>query len=417
MTERGKRFVYYRKLVTPSVLHLSTTGAAGGGAGRAAEALHRAMVQEGIASHMITARGPKFNFASWADRQVWKLQRSPVKTWRSPAVFGSLSAKQINAHPADVVNLHWITNGFLTIEEIGRIEKPIVWSLYDMWAFCGTEHYGVDSPDARWRTGYTKANRPESERGVDIDRHAWQRKQRHWQASSVVAASTWLTDRARDSALMGAWPITTIPHVIDTGAFAVEDREVARNRLRLNLPSAVPVILFLSSAGISDTRKGFDLLEESLPPVKDQFPETRLLVVGPPDESRSHAGGLPIVWFGTATSNNELRDLYCAADIVAVPSREDNMPLTAMEGQACGRPVVAFNVGGLPDIIKHLETGYLAHASDSASFAEGLIHALSSRRKPYWGSGARERAVQQWSPHVVVKDYVSVYESLISSSS
>lgn len=401
--------------MTLSVLHLSTTGAAGGGAGRAAEALHRAMVQEGIASHMITAAGTKFRLASWADRQVWKLQRSPVKTWRSPALFGSLSAKEINAHPADVVNLHWITNGFLTIEEIGRIEKPIVWSLYDMWAFCGTEHYGVDEPTARWRTGYTKANRPESERGVDIDRHAWQRKQRHWQASSVVAASTWLTDRARDSALMGAWPITTIPHVIDTGAFTVEDREVARDRLKLHLPSAVPVILFLSSAGISDARKGFDLLEQSLPPVKDQFPEARLLVVGPKDESRSQAGGLPIVWFGTATSNKQLRDLYCAADVVAVPSREDNMPLTAMEAQACGRPVVAFRIGGLPDIVNHGKTGYLAEAYDVMGFTRGLLTVLVAADASHdWRAESRKRAEMSWSRSVVVGNYLNVFERAYS---
>lgn len=393
------------------VLHLSTTGADGGGAGRAAAALNAAMEQQGVDSHLRTAAGLRFQLAQRADRQLWRLQRSPVRTWRSPARFGSLSAREINASHADIVNLHWVTNGFLSIKEIGRITKPIVWSLYDMWAFCGTEHYGVDSPDARWRTGYTTINRPTNESGIDIDRRAWQSKKRHWHRAPVVPASTWLTDAVGNSALMGNWPVARIPHVIDTESFTPIAAEHARDRLGIDHQG--PLVLFLSSGGTHDQRKGFDLLEQALPEVLRHVPNLHLLAVGPKDERRTHAGGVPILWFGSVSTNEQLRDLYAAADVTAVPSREDNMPLTAMEAQSCGRPVVAFRVGGLADIVDHGETGHLAEPHDTKGLAQGLVAALSGAGLR-WGAQARLRAEQLWSPRVVVREYLTVYEQALA---
>ena len=155
--------------MTLRVLHVSTY-ATNGGAARAASALNSAMKVEGIDSSILTAGGVKFRIASELDRRLWKLQKSEVTTWRSPAFFRSLDAETLNQFPADVINLHWVTDGFLSVEEIGKITKPVVWSMYDMWPFCGTEHYGVNSPHARWRTGYSTTNRPSTESGVDLDR-------------------------------------------------------------------------------------------------------------------------------------------------------------------------------------------------------------------------------------------------------
>jgi glycosyltransferase involved in cell wall biosynthesis len=308
-----------------------------------------------------------------------------------------------------VVNLHWITGGLLSIEEIGKIRKPLIWSLYDMWPFCGTEHYGVDHNDARWRTGYTRSNRPSTEHGLDIDRNAWKRKREHWRAAPVVPASTWLAASVQSSALMRDWPITRIPHVIDSDAFTPRDRATARDRL--NLDTSAPVILFLSSAGTKDQRKGFDLLETALPAVRRAIPEVHVLVVGPKDDNRSHVAGVPVIWFGGAENDRVLAELYSAANVTAVPSREDNMPLTAMEAQTCGRAVVGFRIGGMPDIVVHHETGFLAEPGDTSGLAVGLIEALEdSQHASNWGVAARARAESTWSVPIVVRQYQAVYE-------
>ena len=408
----------------PNVLHLSTYDT-NGGAARAAYALHRAMVDSGLPSRMkVAARAVedptvtggsslRFRAASLADRQLWRLQKSPVQTWRSPAQFGSLSASEINQSGADVVNLHWVTDGFLSVREIGRITKPIVWSLYDMWPFAGTEHYGTDTPDARWRSGYTAANRPADESGVDLDRRTWEAKRQAWvRPMHMVPASTWLADRVGQSALMATWPTTRIPHVIDTDSFAPMDRAEARRAL--GLPEDRPVILFLASAGITDQRKGFDLLDQALPAVRQRHPDATVMVVGPLAAGYQASAGTPISWRGSIAGDAALRLHYCAADVTAVPSREDNMPLTAMEAQSCGTPVVAFGIGGLPDIVSHQQTGYLASPFDLDQLAEGLVQALDdSAHDRNWSRTARERALSTWSRPVVVERYQQLYEDAL----
>ena len=101
----------------------------------------------------------RFRLAKEADRRLWGLQKSEALTWRSPARFGSISAKEINNSGADIIHLHWVTDGFLTIESIGQIKKPIVWSLYDALAFSGSEHYATEVSGTRSAKGYQRGNR------------------------------------------------------------------------------------------------------------------------------------------------------------------------------------------------------------------------------------------------------------------
>ena len=213
--------------MTFKVLHLSTY-ASNGGAGRAASSLHNAMLDEGIDSTLLTAHGTRFRAASELDRTLWRLQSSPHITWRSPARFGSMSATTINTLGFDIVNLHWVTDGFLSVEQIGRIASPVVWTMHDMWPFTGTEHYTADvsdpqrpstAPRPRWEAGFTATNRPSDETGFDIDRWTWNRKRVHWtRAPHLVPVSTWLQGLAGRSALAADWPSTVMASILRTGA-------------------------------------------------------------------------------------------------------------------------------------------------------------------------------------------------------
>jgi glycosyltransferase involved in cell wall biosynthesis len=397
--------------MAPKVLHLSTY-AANGGAARAASALHEAMLAQGSPSELWTARGKKFVAAQFLDRQLWRLQSSPIKTWRSPARFGSLTAKEINASDADVVNLHWVTDGFLSVEEIGRITKPIVWSLYDMWPLAGTEHYGADTAHPRWLTGYTAGNRSDEEGGIDIDRWTWRRKKRNWTTPmNIVSASSWLHNRATASALLGAWSHDRIPHIVDCDVFAPMPTDHARRLLGID--TTAPIVLFLASAGIGDQRKGWDLLEDALIPVRESHPDLEVVIVGPMDRAHIPRSRVKLRWYGIAKGNSELALLYNAANVTAVPSREDNSPLTAMEAQTCGTPVVAFEIGGLPDIVAHECSGYLAQPGDVSDLAKGLCAALEDDLTgSAWGIEGRRRALTLWSPQSVGSAYQGIYERM-----
>jgi len=411
--------------VSPKILHVSTY-AGSGGAGRAAASLHQAMLTHGLNSSLLTSAGTSFRLARAFDRELWRLQRSPNVTWRSPARFGSLHARDINSLDIDVVNLHWVTDGFLSVEEIGKITKPIVWTMHDMWPFTGTEHYteqpSSSQPQAegpsdapvipRWVTGYTGANRPSEESGLDLDRWTWKRKKSNWVRSPhLVPCSTWLRDLAAQSALAGHWQATVIPNVMPVHLFAPQDKQLARREL--GLPEGKPLILFTASAGIHDTRKGWQHLRDALPRVQQSFADVGVIVVGPHSPKDDAGSSANIHWQGEVHSDDCMARIIAAADVVAVPSVMDNLPMTACEAQACGRPVAAFNIGGLPDIVSHQRTGFLAEAFDSADYAEGLIQSIrDSLGDQRWSREARDKAMASWSPSTVVLSYLDLYEQV-----
>ena len=411
-------------MATPRVLHLSTYDAHGGAA-RAAYAIHQALLEAGVPSRMrvgATAHNDptirpnaKYPFmaAKEADRRLWSLLKTATPTWRSPARFGSITAHEINASKADVVHLHWVTDGFASVETIGAISKPIVWSLCDAWAFSGAEHYATEISALRSHQGYTKENRPSTDSGFDIDRWTWQRKKKHWKTTMhLIPASTWLAENLSKSALMGSWPATRIPHIVNTKIFQPQNSQDMQRHL--GIPSDRPVILFLASAGIHDQRKGWDLLESALSSGAIDQPLT-VVVVGPVPslgEQANISAGSPhrFIFFGEAQGDAQLSDLYSAADITAVPSREDNMPITAMESQSAGTPVVAFAIGGLPDIVQHKSTGYLAAPQDPMDLAAGINWLLRSDIR----GATRTHALASWSPHAVVPQLLDVYEEVLS---
>jgi glycosyltransferase involved in cell wall biosynthesis len=393
---------------SPKVLHLSTYDAHGGAA-RAAVAIHKSLHIAGVDSRMQIAQADslKFKLAKEADRRLWKLQKSETLTWRSPARFGSLGAKEINNSGADIVHLHWVTDGFLTIETIGQITKPIVWSLCDAWAFSGAEHYATEVSRTRSVQGYDKTIRNPKDSGFDLDRWTWNRKQSNWtEPMHLLPASTWLTQATQESALMGDWPITRIPHIVDTNLFT-SDTEKTRN-------GEQPVVLFLASAGVHDTRKGADLLIGAL---KDPAINQRLkvVIVGPrptPQEEQQITSSVnhDIIFHGEARGDQELINLYSKADITVVPSREDNMPITAMESQSCGTPVVGFRIGGLPDIVNPTTSGYLAEPENTQDLAQGIMQVLNQNLR----ESTRQHALATWSPDVVVPQLLAVYESALA---
>lgn len=398
-----------------------------GGAARAAYRIHHCLRDAGIDSWMWVniavaddwmVQGPtsrtEKSLAHLREYLAVPLRRT-LKTGNpiihSPAVVPSQWMKRINQSDADIVHLNWIANEMLSIAEIGRIEKPIVWTLHDMWAFCGAEHY---TEDFRWREGYLRENRPIYEAGFDLNRWTWQRKRRHWQRPmQIVTPSQWLADCAHESLLMHDWPLTVVPNPIDTGRWKPLARGLARELL--GLPADVPLLLFGALGGGADPRKGFDLLLGALEHLRDE-PRVKgleLVVFGQLAPQSPLALGFPIHYTGHLYDDLSLRALYSAADALVIPSRQDNLPNTGVEAHACATPVIAFDIGGLPDIVAHKCTGYLAKAFDTQNLARGITWVLDQRAMGRLGEQARERAVARFSFPVVAKQYQQIYAQVL----
>jgi len=329
----------------------------------------------------------------------------------SPALFPLRRPKHLANLRPDILHLHWVCGEMLSIRQIGRLSGPVVWTLHDMWPFCGAEHY---TEDFRWREGYASNNRPSYESRLDLNRWVWERKRKYWKRHfHIVTPSRWLAQCVRESALMRGWPVTVIPNSLNTDVWAPVERSFARRLL--GLPQDEPLVLFGALRGGQDLIKGFDLLRASLEHLRDQRADLRLLVFGQSAPRKPEDLGFPVHYLGHLHDDLSLRILYSAADVMVIPSRQDNLPNTGVEALSCGTPVVAFDTCGLPDIVSHHVTGYLAKAFDTEDLAAGIEWVLAdSRRYAVLSRNSRVDALARFSEEVVAPQYVAVYESAIA---
>jgi glycosyltransferase involved in cell wall biosynthesis len=428
-----------------NILHVNASDI-GGGAARAAYRIHRSLVEHGVAHGLssqmrvisqlsddptvISGPLPRQNpirrrlqaRVAHHSRRGFRTGNPTLHSIAWPAKGLGAELQQLHHQgQADLVHLHWLGDGTLSIEEIDRLPMPLAWTLHDQWAFCGAEHYTspplpgeTSSSDERFVAGYIPASRPAHESGPDLNRRTWLRKQRAWRMPiHIVCPSQWLADCARRSTLMADWPITVIPYPIDLNVWAPCDQ--AQARALLGLPLERPLVLFGAMGGSADPRKGADLLLEAIQRLRCQVAGTsleqlELLVFGQSRPLQPPDLGFPIHYSGRLHDDLSLRLLYAASDVFVIPSRQDNLPNTGLEAHACGTPVVAFATGGLVDIVDEYSTGALAEPFDSLSLAAAIRWVLEDPpRRRHLGAEARHRAERLWNPSRIAALYAEVY--------
>ena len=404
----------------------------GGGANRASLRLHKAMLSHGIESSMrVGVKKTDMISVAGAQRELKKvmwglirpaignlairLQKTANPVLHSPALLPSGIVRNLNASDANILNIHAMHGEFLSIEDIGRLRKPLVLTLHDMWAFSGAEHSSPVDDNARWRVGYRADNRPLGHGGLDIDRWVWGRKIKAWRRpTQIITPSHWLASCAKASILMHNWPVTVIPNPLDTRQYQPWPKEQAR--AILGLPVSATLLLFGAIGGVQNPHKGWDLLQSALESMAERKIDVECVIFGQSVPRNPPHLGLPLHWLGHLNDDVTLSLIYSAADVMVVPSRQENLPQSGTEAQACGCPVVAFNCSGLPDVVVHGETGYLAEPFDSEDLARGILWVLEdAERYSRMCVAARERALRLWSPDVIVPQYMRVYEAAIES--
>lgn len=330
----------------------------------------------------------------------------------SSSVMPSFWPKFLNQSACDLVHLHWVNGEMLSISDIANIKKPLVWTLHDMWAFSGAEHY----PDSEeWKSGYLSRGEK-----FNFDAWVWRRKLKHWrQPIQLVSPSNWLKNCIQSSRLMGDWNVEVIGNPIDVEMWCPEGMNQAREAL--GIPLGDDVILFGAVNGGRDLRKGFDLLIQAIQYLKssNRWSNIRLIIFGENKPEIEVNYGFPTHYFGHIANEGMLRTLYSASDLFIAPSRQEVFGQTATEAHACGCPVLAFDGTGLSDIIEHLKTGYLAQPFLVSSLVEGIEWIFSEKKRSNLVSqrlAARESVIKNFSYEVIGEKYKRLYEHTIRPS-
>ncbi|MGQ9663032.1 MAG: glycosyltransferase [Kiritimatiellia bacterium] len=420
------------------IIHVNTNDF-DGGAYRAAYRLHVALRAMGEESRVLVAqkrvREPgvqqlQFSLALGAKlrRAIRRLViRADMLRYRNPRSRGfesfDLDRSQYGAElaellpPCDVVHLHHV-GGLLDYGSFfptAAKKAVLVWTLHDMNPFTGGCHYnhGCD----RWRTGCGACPQIGSSRRHDVSAKVWERKRKVFaalptSALTLVSPSRWLAQQVAQSPILGRFPVRVIPNGIDISLYRPREKALAREIM--GLPLASKIVLFVAQQ-VKNRRKGFAVLVGALRKIAN-VDRLQLLTVGidvPPCGS-----SVPAVHFGAVHVSGVLALLYNAADLLAVPSLEDNLPNTVLEAFACGTPVVASAVGGLPDLVQPGVTGWLVPSGDEAALAAALQQALSeeTRREDY-SRNCRRMAETMLTTSRQAEAYLEVYRSVCRSAS
>ncbi len=403
-----------------------------GGAGRAALRLHQSLRELGADSHMVVfdagsaddqfihrATDPLGKLAARYMRNIdklpFKLYRNRSKTHWSNNFAPNFTLRQVLKDDPDIIHLHWVGAGVLPIHDFPRFGRPIIWTLHDMWAFTGGCHLtgGCD----RFRESCGRCPKLGSSSIQDLSHKNWKRKDFAWKSldMTIVCPSNWMARECRQSSLLTHKSTLVIHNGIDLHRFRPQDRFAAREAL--GFPQDKFLIAFGASA-VLDQNKGHTILQDALRVFNSQEPESNCeLVVFGAGVQNSSLFSVPTRNLGFITDDRQLALIYSAADVFCAPSREENLATTAIESLACGTPVVAFNIGGFPDIIEHRVCGYLADPFNAQSFAEGLYYLFSRCRSSgactELRSEARRRAEALFDSRAIARRHLEVYQGLL----
>ena len=300
---------------------------------------------------------------------------------------------------ADIIHLHWVDQFVDLPSLLKQAKQPIVWTLHDMTAFSGLcNYYYYYCPKYKEQCG--KCPAIDSDNEADLSRTLWREKRnlyrKYLHRLHIVTCSNWLATCARESSLLSKADISVIPNCVDTEIYYPMLHQVEYSVLRL----------MLGAADAKDPNKGYERLVRIITKFALQTEyRVEVLIVGNNSNDIVLPDNINVVSYGFVDSDMELAKIYNKSDVLLYGSYRDNLPNMIMESMACGVPVVAFPIGGIPDLVEHKETGYLAESEDD--YIEGIKFCVKNRE--ILGRNSRNKVLREYTPAIVAEKYKKLY--------
>jgi glycosyltransferase involved in cell wall biosynthesis len=414
------------------ILHLSYS-ISKGGASRAALRIHQSLLKKKINSFFQVSiiNSPQLNLKniikpgllrsyfnkikSVIESIVSKILRKNNFVKNSISLFPTYMHKFINKSDYDIIHLHWINGETISIEDIGKITKPLVWTIQDMWPFAGSEHYTFKK---YWKYRYSNNNKNVTNLiNIDIEKFTWKRKIKNWKKKiNIVGTSEWITNCASSSYLMKKFPAVTINNTLDVNFWKSQNKKGCKKYF--NLPENKRILGFSSLGHNNEILKGKDLFLSAIKKINYDPKKIALFSIGDSNEFSEIKNINDIQIFNMRRLNNdlEIRRFYNCLDLIIVPSRLEAFGQTASEAISCGIPVVCFNSTGLKDIIVHKKNGYLAKLYSSKELGEGIEYILKLNQQKYKKMclSAIKVAHEKFSFDFVSDQYVKLYKKILT---
>jgi len=407
------------------ILHI-VAGDLNGGAARGTYWLHLGLKAIGVESMIFTSSRDTLDdkdiistnttkeqklkgfLLSQLDKLIPALYKKRNRVIFSTGILGIDFTKTEVYMKADIIHLHWINSSFVDIKVIQKIDKPIVWTIRDMWPLTGGCHYSMDCEN--YKIGCGSCVQLHSNAKYDLSRFILSRKKKYLpKTMKIVGISHWLSEKANESELFSEFDIRTISNNINTNEFFAVDKKIARAILGITTDKKV---ILTGSISASDFYKGFGKYLEAIKllDVNKYF----LCFFGKLDKKLIDNLGFEYKSFGHLNDNISLRLVYSCADVFVAPSLMEAFGKTLAESMACDTPVVCFDATGPKDIVDHKVNGYRAKPFDTKDLANGIEWVLNCENYDKLCLSAREKVVREFDSVVVAGKYIELYKELLN---
>ena len=360
----------------------------------------------------VTSSAIELKIPAYLDALPLKFHREVIGSYTTLGWFGRNPMVITKRLRPDIINLHWLGLGFVNIQRLAEIKTPVVWRLADEWAINGFMHYGSISQlveDPRVNSLSLRYLR-------SLDQKVYNQKLKAYRRINdlaIVTPSRWLYEKARLSEMFMGKRVEYIATGHDLSVF--KPRDYLASRKLLGIDPSKKVIL-LAGMDLGDPRKGLDLLVDAIARV--QMEDILLVTVGDCPAIGENIEHLPL---GIVSNKEWLSTIYSVANVFVAPSREDNLPNTLIEAMACGVPSVAFDIGGMPDLISNGVTGYIAEPFKKESLSKCISWVLAQDRfdevwrRMSWN--CRYAALESFDIVKQTRKFITLYEELLEERS
>ncbi len=323
--------------------------------------------------------------------------------------LGSNLAKIDAIKNADIIYIHWALKGLLnfkSLKQIAELNKPVIIFLHDMWNITGGCHHSFTC-DKYKTTGCNNCPMFPGEKKNDLSaKEFWKKKNFYSKFNNLyfISPSRWLHSCAQESLLTANKPLFHIPNILDNTLFKPTDKKTAKQILNIDPNETV---LAFGAVSVGSPYKGWVFLQKALELLKqdDTIKNISVLIFGS-SYNKEIADAIPfkVKFMGYLQDEYSTALVYNAADVFIAPSLAEAFGYVVMEALSCGTPVVGFNVGGIPDMIKHKENGYLAKYKDAEDIAEGIKFCLGNNIKGY--------LLPELEPAVTIKKHLDLFDRI-----
>ena len=339
-----------------------------------------------------------------------------VRFMFSTAITGETIARRKLLRKADIIHLHWLNGGFISLRGLKQILSlgiPVVWTLHDMWVFTGGCHYTGDCMNYKSECGDCHYLRRKHKK--DLSHRVWKQKANIFRENkfTIITSSNWLRECAASSSLLGGFKIHVLPNPIDHNLYRPVNKE--KSRIDIGLGREKKIILF-GAQNIRNIMKGFIYFQDAVNILFDELDDRDNVEVVIFGKSTSEVLGLISFRthdFSIISSTDRLIELYNAAHVMVVPSIQDNLPSTVMESLSCGTPVVGFRSGGIPDMIDHKVNGYLAESRSAEDLARGIKWILEHHDYEALTNSARNKVLNNFTEKKISERCSEIYREIL----